>query len=111
MDHTTILAFSDFARTPLINDRGGRDHHLTNACMVLGNGIEGRRVCGRSSDKGMMPTFMDLNTGQGGLSSESDKVKIVKPEHVIQCLFHLAGFKDDPADLRVDPISAILKNS
>jgi uncharacterized protein (DUF1501 family) len=41
LDHTVIVGFSEFSRTPLINVRGGRDHSLTNACFVAGGNVKG----------------------------------------------------------------------
>ena len=34
---------------------------------------------------------------------------IIKPEHIIQTLMADVGIEGDPADLRVDPIGALLK--
>ena len=33
----------------------------------------------------------------------------IKPEHIIQTLMTDVGIEGDPADLRVDPIGALLK--
>jgi uncharacterized protein (DUF1501 family) len=48
LDHTTIVAFSEFARTPLMNQFGGRDHHLASSCLLAGAGIRGNTVVGES---------------------------------------------------------------
>lgn len=53
LDHTTIIAFSEFARTPLMNQFGGRDHHLANSCLIAGAGIRGNTVVGESGRVGM----------------------------------------------------------
>ncbi|MDP6946147.1 MAG: DUF1501 domain-containing protein, partial [Myxococcota bacterium] len=106
LDHTTIIGFSEFSRTALINARGGRDHSLTNACFLAGAGIQGGQVIGRSSDVGLMPTSLDLVTGVADPEGE-----VVRPEHIIQALFHDVGVTDDPADLRVDPLLPLLTNS
>ena len=105
LDHTTVIGFSEFSRTALINARGGRDHSLTNACFLAGAGIKGGQVLGRSSDVGLMPTTRDLVTG-----ADDPLGSVVRPEHIIQALFHDIGVTDDPADLRVDPLLALLKN-
>lgn len=49
-DHTVVVAFSEFARTPMLNPRGGRDHHLASSCLVAGKGIRGNTVVGRTTD-------------------------------------------------------------
>lgn len=102
LDHTVIVGFSEFSRTPMLNDREGRDHSLTNACVVAGAGIQGGRVIGASSDIGMEPLAVNLQTGAPELGG-----KTIKPEHVLQTLLYNAGYTRDSADLRVDPIEAL----
>jgi uncharacterized protein (DUF1501 family) len=104
LEHTTILGFSEFCRTPTLNDRGGRDHHLGNACFLLGGGVQGGQVIGASSDVGMLPTTTNLVTGRPSPDGE-----VVRPEHIIQSLFHEAGMVNDGADLRVGPIPALMR--
>ncbi len=62
-DFTTLFCFSEFARTPLMNVRDGRDHHLTSSCLVAGPGIKGGTVFGASSDLGMGVQKWNLATG------------------------------------------------
>lgn len=62
-DHTTLLCFSEFARTPLVNSRNGRDHHLTSSCLLAGPGIRGNVVLGASSDLNLTYRKMNLATG------------------------------------------------
>lgn len=104
LDHTTIIGFSEFSRTPMLNGFMGRDHHLTNSCFVAGAGIQGGRVLGASSDVAMGPQKVDLKTG-----ALSAKGEIVKPEHLYMALLHDLGVVGDPDDLRVDPLYALLK--
>ncbi|MFK7927344.1 MAG: DUF1501 domain-containing protein [Myxococcota bacterium] len=104
LDHTTIVGFSEFSRTSLITARGGRDHSLTNACLLAGAGIK-PGVYGASSDVGMEPQPMNLATGQVDLGGE-----IVKPEHIMQTLFESTGLTNDVADLRVPALQAMMKS-
>ena len=39
LDHTIIVGFSEFSRTPLLNLNGGRDHHITNSCFLAGGSV------------------------------------------------------------------------
>lgn len=103
LDHTTILCFSEFMRTPLINERGGRDHWLTNACMLVGGGIR-PGVIGASSDFGMSPTPTDLATGR----RDDRNGQVILPDHILRTLLTHAGVEDDVADLRVPPVEALL---
>ena len=57
-------------------------------------------MIGRSSDVGMEAVQCDLATGQ-----PSAEGVILKPEHLLQTLFHTVNITGDPADLRVDPIT------
>jgi len=104
LDRTTIVGFSEFSRTPLINARGGRDHWLTNSCFVLGGRVRGDTIIGASSDTGMQPQPVDLATGRVSPGGE-----VIKPEHVLRTLMVDAGISDDAADLRVEPIAAMMR--
>lgn len=101
LDHTTIVGFSEFSRTAMLNGNTGRDHSLTNACFIAGGGIQGGRILGASSDVGMSPQKIDLNTGRVSQDGE-----IVRPEHILQTLFDEVGIGEAP-DLRVTGIAAL----
>jgi uncharacterized protein (DUF1501 family) len=60
---TSMMVFSEFSRTPLINSRDGRDHHLTSSCLLAGPGIKGNTVFGASSDTGMQTQKWNFATG------------------------------------------------
>jgi uncharacterized protein (DUF1501 family) len=101
MDHTTILVFSEFARTPLINASGGRDHHISNSCLLMGAGVKHNYVFGSSGDIGMSPGTFDLRTGQATPTGEN-----ILPEHVIATV--LASARLDYSITRVSPLQPIL---
>jgi len=102
MDHTTIVGFSEFSRTALLNSRGGRDHALTNAAFLIGSGIKAG-VYGASTDIGLGIQAIDLSTGLPDVGGV-----VLKPEHIHRALLSSIGFQDDVADLRVDPFTAFL---
>jgi uncharacterized protein (DUF1501 family) len=60
---TSMMVFSEFSRTPMINTRDGRDHHLTSSCLVAGPGIKGNTVFGASSNAGMQTQKWNFTTG------------------------------------------------
>lgn len=103
LDHVTIIGFSEFGRTSMLNDNTGRDHSLTTACLLAGAGIKGGQVVGRSSDVALSPMTIDLASGQ-----PSPEGEIIKPEHIMRALIADVGVEGDPFDLRVDPLTAIL---
>ncbi|MCB9529496.1 MAG: DUF1501 domain-containing protein [Myxococcales bacterium] len=101
LDKTTVVVFSEFARTPRLNERQGRDHHLANCALVAGAGIRGGRVVGRTSDRSMGPETIDLATGEADPQGEA-----LKPEHVLATVLAAGGI--DPAPLRVGPLPTLL---
>jgi uncharacterized protein (DUF1501 family) len=60
---TSMMVFSEFSRTPMINTRDGRDHHLTSSCLLAGPGIRGNTVFGASSNTGMTSQKWNFATG------------------------------------------------
>jgi uncharacterized protein (DUF1501 family) len=102
MDHTTIMVFSEFARTPLINATNGRDHHLTNSCLLMGAGVKHNVVFGHSGDIGMAPGLVDLKTG----AKDSNNGENILPEHIIATVLASAGL--DYSITRVEPLKALL---
>lgn len=100
-EKTTLVCFSEFARSPRLNDRNGRDHHLTNCALVGGAGLRGGRVVGSSDSPGMGPVPVDFATG---LAREGGKT--VAPEHVMTTVLTAAGL--DASSLRSEPLPTLL---
>ena len=50
LDTTLIVLYSDFGRTPKINNSNGRDHWPVSGAMMIGGGIAGGRVVGATND-------------------------------------------------------------
>ncbi len=103
LDHTTIIGFSEFSRTPLLNLSGGRDHHITNSCFLIGGGVRGGQVIGASTDVGMQASTVDVQTGRPSADGE-----VIRPEHVLRSLFDEVGIGDGP-DLRVSGLSTLIR--
>lgn len=89
--HTTLVAFSEFSRTPLLNSRDGRDHHLASSCLVGGPGIRGNFVCGGTSDNRMSALATNFNTGQ----VDEQKGQAIRPADVHATLFKAMGLSWD----------------
>jgi hypothetical protein len=64
LEHTTVVVFSEFARTPRFNVIGGRDHHFTNSCLLVGAGVRAGAVVGASSVVGMQPLPWDFEAAR-----------------------------------------------
>jgi hypothetical protein len=105
-DRTTLLCYSDFARTPNINNAGGRDHHLASACLVAGNGIQGNQAIGANKDTNYDARPVNLQTG----APDDEFGHVVKPSDIHATLLHAAGLCYDHISNQ-DPkiIEAMLK--
>jgi uncharacterized protein (DUF1501 family) len=100
IDHTTILCFSEFGRTALLNARNGRDHSLTSAALLVGAGVPHNEVVGASSDVGMNPMAIDESTGSplaGGT--------FVTPTKIIASVLEASGL--DTGSLRETGIASL----
>lgn len=111
LDETTILAFSEFGRTPLFNNLRGRDHFLGNSCLLAGAGIKGGVTYGSSAAIGLMPLDVELATGRGvEIASAEDKasgkVITLSPKHVLATILSSAGL--DPSYLRVPALMPLI---
>ena len=110
-DKSTLVVFSEFARTPLLNGLRGRDHFLGNSCLVAGPGLRRGVTIGQSADVGMMPLYTELSSGTaiarplaGDL--ESGRVVTLSPKHVLATVLTSVGL--DPSYLRSTPITGLL---
>lgn len=101
LDHTTMLAFSEFSRTPLINGSGGRDHHISSSALLIGAGIKHNQAFGRAGDINMAPGVVDRKTG----APDPNGVNIL-PEDVIATVLAAAGV--DYAITRTTPLQGLL---
>ena len=107
IDHTTILAFSEFSRTPMFNINGGRDHHLSSSCMIAGAGIAGNQVIGQSSDIGMGVGRYDLLKSQ----VVPDGGDNIRPENILATLLVSCGLQNQITGIRAEPLRKLLLNA
>lgn len=108
---TTVVVFSEFARTPLFNNLRGRDHFVGNSCLVAGAGVKGGLTIGGSAEVGMMPYYLRLATGEAvpqpaDAELSSGDVVYLTPKHVLATVLASGGL--DYSYLREVPISALL---
>ena len=104
LDHTTIIGFSEFSRTPMLNLSGGRDHHITNSCFLLGGGVRGGQVIGATTNVAMQSQNISLATGLPDPDGE-----VIRPEHVLRSLFDEVGIDNGP-DLRVRGLDRLIRS-
>ncbi len=102
---TTLLLFSDFARTPLVNTRNGRDHHLASSALVAGPKIRGNQVVGATADQLMGAQL--INPGTGKVDAGGVKMR---PADIHATLLTSMGIAIDPIrNQNPTVISALLK--
>ncbi len=106
-DRTTLLCFSEFARTPKINPQGGRDHHLASACLVAGPGIKGNQAIGATKDTNYDTRAINLATG----APDDEMGHLMKPSDVHATILSSVGLPyDHISNQSPTIISALLKS-
>jgi len=90
IDKMIVVIGSDFARTPWYNDTNGKDHWSITSMMMMGPGIRGGRVIGRTDER-QFPALVDPST----LAISDGGIRIT-PGHIHASLRELAGVADAP---------------
>ena len=62
LNNTLVVLYSDFGRTPKVNDRAGRDHWPVGGALLAGGGLAGGRAVG-ATDADLLAKNIDPNTG------------------------------------------------
>jgi len=90
-EHTTLIVFSDFSRTPNLNERDGRDHHLASSCLVAGPGLAKGKVVGGTSNKKM--AVMPANFATGEIDPKGGQIR---PSDICATLLRSMGISPEP---------------
>lgn len=99
--NTTVVATSEFARTPRLNGQRGRDHWFANSFLVFGGLRPG--VFGETGQQDLGLVRVNATTGM----ADSDPAALqLMPEHVGATIAAAAGLPTD--EFRVDPIASLL---
>ncbi len=102
LECTTVVAYSEFARTPRINGNSGRDHWFASSILVFGGGLR-RGVVGATVEDTLGLRSVDMDTG---LPTDSEDGIVMLPEHIGATLAAAAGLDHSP--FRVEPFRAWL---
>lgn len=76
LDSTLIVMYSDFGRTPKMNNSNGRDHWPVGGALMIGGGIAGGRVVG-GTDSNMRAEAINTTTGKIDQNGEQ-----INPTHL-----------------------------
>jgi hypothetical protein len=98
LERTTVVVFSEFARTPLLNGTAGRDHHFASSVLVFGGGLR-RGVCGATVPDTLGLLAVDPVTGKPDPAG-----RVLLPEDVGATLAAAAGLSAEP--FRTPPLDA-----
>lgn len=90
LEHTTVVVFSEFARTPLLNGTNGRDHHFASSVLVFGGGLR-RGVCGATVEETLGLLAIDPVSGKPDPAG-----KVLLPEDIGATLAAAAGLSPEP---------------
>lgn len=100
IENTTVMVFSEFGRTGLLNGADSRDHNFTNSVLLFGAGVQ-PGIFGRTGVEDLDIVEVNLTTGQQQVGGT-----ILLPDHIMATVLASAGL--DPAPYRVDPLSTVL---
>ena len=67
VDDTVVVCFSEFSRTPKLNENLGKDHWPITSALVVGAGVKGGRAFGATTNA-VETTPIDLATGAASAS-------------------------------------------
>lgn len=99
LESTTVVASSEFARTPRLNGQRGRDHWFANSFLVFGGLRPG--IFGATGEEDLGLLRVSPETGlpsAGGLQ--------LLPEHIAATIAAVSGL--GVAEYRVDPIASLI---
>lgn len=63
IDETVVAVVSEMGRTPKLNENAGKDHWPMTSALVIGGGVAGGRVYGRTNDL-LEGEAIDMQTGE-----------------------------------------------
>jgi hypothetical protein len=103
IDEVVVVALSEFGRTPMVNGSGGKDHWPYNSALVVGSGVRGNRMIGRTDD-GLIGRTIDFSTGQA-----DDNGDVLGPENLGAALLKLGGIDPESHLPGVQVLDALLR--
>lgn len=88
-DNVIIVVGSDFGRTPSYNSNNGKDHWPITSMMMMGKGIAGNRVVGRTTDQ---HSAMSINLET--FEPDESNGEVITPADIHYHLRKLAGVEN-----------------
>jgi hypothetical protein len=105
IDEVTVVATSELGRTPRFNGAMGRDHWPYTSMMMLGSGIRGNQVTGKTDD-GFIAEPVDFQTGLPSATGD-----VIGTENVGTSLLRLGGVDHEAFLPGVQTLDAISRQA
>lgn len=93
-DRLVVVVGSDFGRTPRYNNKAGKDHWSITSMMLMGAGIQGNRVIGKT-DEGLQAMELSAST----LAPDPSGI-VIEPKHIHHSLRRLTRLSGGELDKR-----------
>lgn len=102
-DKLTVVIGSDFGRTPGYNEGNGKDHWSVTSVMLMGRGISGNRVIGKTTDGDRNAAHRPFKVDPSTLAISEGGIRI-EPKHIHLALRKLAGIEDHKTVRQLFPL-------
>jgi uncharacterized protein (DUF1501 family) len=102
IDEVTVVALSEFGRTPRLNGGGGKDHWPFTSAMLVGSGVRGGWSLGATDDS-LIGLPIDFNSG--ALDSNGT---MLGTENLGTAILKLGGLDSEKILPGIQPFEAIL---
>ncbi len=102
IDEVVVVCLSELGRTPLFNGSMGRDHWPYTSALVLGSGVRGNQVLGRTDD-GFLALPINLGTG-----AADNNGSLIGAENLGTALLKLGGLDPELYLPGVAPLDGLL---
>ena len=102
IDEVTVVALSEFGRTPRLNGGGGKDHWPFTSAMIAGSGVRGGWSLG-GTDEALIGLPIDFRSGLVDNSGD-----ILGTENLGTALLKLGGLNPESILPGIQPLEAIL---
>lgn len=103
LHEVTVVALSDFGRTPTQNGSAGKDHWPYGSALLVGSGVNGDRRVGYTDDS-LISQPIDLETGEPDSGGDIPGV-----ENLGAALLLLGGLDPQPWLPDVQPLGAVIR--
>jgi len=107
LDNTVIVVYSDFGRTPKVNNSNGRDHWPTGGALMIGGRIDGGRAVGITDSDLNAAELINPNTG---LTTTDSAVGVqLNPTHLGGAVLNLCLGQNYNFRSYLDPIASMIR--